>query len=209
MYLIFDCFFYNNFDLVSIFKWLIDNYLQVIATISGIGYVLLAAKQNIWCWFLGLINVILLVVVYYSSQLYASVVLQFLYLIITVYGWYKWYKGSEDGQQLPVTKLNKKHYYTLSAIFVVCVGVSYYILKDMTDDPLPFWDSITSVGGIICTYLAARKILENWLIWIFIDAIATAVCLYMGLYALAVLYLIYFIMAFYGYFQWKKTLINN
>ncbi len=194
--------------MTCVFEWIAKNYYEVIASIAGFIGVWLTARQNIWCWIIGLINVIFSIFVFFNAQFYAAVILQFFYLFITIFGWYNWHKGNKDGTPLKVSKLKTKGFYIIILIFILCVSIAGYVLDRYTGDPFPYLDSFATVGGIISTFLSARKIIENWLFWIFIDAVATGMYLSKGLYAFFILYFIYCIMAFYGYFQWKKSIVK-
>jgi len=196
------------FYLNIILSWISENYYELIAAIAGILGVWLTAKQNILCWPVSLINVIFSVIVFFVAKLYAAVILQFFYFYITIYGWYKWHKGEENKAPLAVRKLKHKQRLFIPLFLLIGTSIVGVILDFYTDASLPYLDSFTTVGGIISTYMMARKIIEHWIVWIFLDTVSVSIYIYKGLYAFSLLYFIYCLMAIYGYFQWKKTIIN-
>jgi nicotinamide mononucleotide transporter len=84
-----------------------------------------------------------------------------------------------------------------------------YILKNFTDSDVPWGDGFTTAGSIVATWMLARKILEHWLVWVFVDSVAAGLYFYKGLYPSFLLYLIFTIIAVIGYFHWKRSLSEN
>lgn len=189
-----------------ILDWFFKNWVEVIAAVLGIIGVWLTAKQNIWCWPLGLLNVILSLYVFFVTKLYADVVLQVFYLVMTIYGWYNWLYGGENKTVLKVSHIRKKLLLFLILISVVCIFITGYLFSKYTDAALPYWDATVAVWGVIGTYVQAKKMIENWIIWILNDLLCTGIYFYKHLYAFTALYFIFVLLAVYGYMEWKKDL---
>lgn len=190
-------------------NWIIENYIEIIASILGIAGVYLTTKQKIWCWPVGLANVVLSMYVFFVAKLYADVVLQVFYLVMTLYGWYNWVFGGNKKFSLAVRKIKGKE---ILIMLVLGFGLSFivgYFFANYTDAAFPYWDSHLTVWGIIATYAMAKKIIEHWLLWIIIDINCTALYFIKELYAFAPLYFIFTLLAVYGYFTWKKDLIKQ
>jgi len=187
-------------------NWITENYIEIIASVLGIAGVYLTAKQKIWCWPVGLANVVLSLYVFFVAKLYADVVLQVFYLVMTLYGWYNWIFGGEKKFELPVRKIRSKE---LIIMLVSGFSLSYvvgYLFANYTDAAFPYWDSLLTVWGIIATYAMGKKIIEHWLMWIIIDINCTILYFIKELYAFAPLYFIFTILAVYGFYTWKKDL---
>ena len=192
--------------LPQILTWLQANYVELIAAVAGIAGVWLTTRQIIWCWPVALVNVTLYIYIFFRSKLYADFGLQVFYLVLTLYGWYNWLYGGKDHKELPVSRLSVK-------VFLICLGIGIpafiltgFMLRRFTDAALPFIDSFVAVWGIIGTWMMAKKMLENWILWIVVDLTCVGIYMVKGLYATAVLYFIFTILAVYGYRAWKKTL---
>jgi len=184
--------------------WLKANYIEVIGTLSGIAGVWLTTRQIIWCWPVSLVNVLCYVYVFFMTKLYADFGLQFFYLALIFYGWYHWIYGGKDRHELQVNRLSLKGfaiYFFTGSILTILTGI---LLARFTNASLPFLDSFLGVWSIICTLLMAKKIVENWLIWVVVDGIYIGMYIYKGLYPTSILYLLYALIALYGYFEWKK-----
>ena len=132
--------------------------------------------------------------------------LQIFYLLLSVYGWYSWKNGtSKNKEVLLVTRLKAD---TGFILFVITVLLSFgfgYLLS-YTNSDIPYWDGTTTALGVVATWMTARKIIENWLVWIFTDLLCTGIYYYKELYPTAVFYLIMAILAVIGYYKWKIDL---
>jgi nicotinamide mononucleotide transporter len=195
--------------IVTILEWLLANVIEMLAFIFGLAGVWLTARQNVWCWPTGLVNIILSFIVFFTSKLYADVVLQIFYLVMTIYGWYNWLYG---GENKTVLKIRRIKLFEIIIIFVAgSAGVFLvgWIFSTYTNAALPYIDSLVAVWGVIGTWAMARKIIEHWVIWIFTDMICTGIYAYKELYFFAVLYFIFVILAIYGLVKWRKELIRS
>lgn len=194
--------------LENLFVWMRSNYIELIATIISIAGVWLTTKQVIWCWAVSLGGLFLSLYIFFQSHLFLQTLLQIFYIIMTLYGWYNWIYGGEDGAGLKISKIKKKDAIVYFTLGVISIFVAEYLFGRYTSDPSPWLDSITFVCGIIATYIMAKKIIEHWLIWIFNDFIMVAMCFYQKLYIFTFLYVIFIILAIYGFVEWRKDYIR-
>ena len=115
-------------------------------------------------------------------------------------------KSDED---LPITKVSLRKLPILTVVFSLAFIAIALLLIHYTDSTVPWWDSFITALSIIGMWMLARKYIEQWLIWIVVDAISAALYLYKGLEFTAGLYAIYTIIAIFGYFKWKKLMIKS
>ncbi len=191
-----------------IFFWIADNYIELLGSITGLIYLYFSIRQIIWLWPLGIISSLLYIVVFFNSKFYADMGLQVYYFFISIYGWYFWKKGEEQGMS---NKL--KIIVTSSREWVIFVSVTSFLtlltgigLDKYTDSPLPYWDAFTTSGSIVATWMLARKYLEHWLFWIVVDLVSLGTYIYKSLYPTVILFLVYTLMAGIGYINWRKDL---
>jgi nicotinamide mononucleotide transporter len=187
-----------------ILGWLGNHYLEMLAFVFGIVGVWLTAKQNIWCWPVGLINVVLSLFVFFYAKLYADVLLQFFYLFMTLYGWYQWLWGGEKKSRLRIRHMKLREGLLLLLIGSFSTFLMGWLFKNYTQAALPYWDSLVAVWGIIGTWAMARKIMEHWIIWIIVDVICTGIYTYKEIYFFTALYLIFALLAVAGLILWTK-----
>jgi nicotinamide mononucleotide transporter len=191
-----------------VFDWATKNWIELTGAVFGLIYVFLSVKQNMLTWVLGLLTSLFYIYIFFASKFYADMALQFYYVWVSIYGWIIWKKGeqSEQGKMpLHVSKLSKQQLIILLPVSLLLWVAIYFVLKLYTDSPVPFGDSFTTAFSIVATWMLARKIIEHWLIWIVVDLISFLLYLYKGLYPTTILFIIYTLVAAWGYWEWKKN----
>jgi len=194
--------------LQNILIWISENYIEVLASIFGLLYILLSIKQNIWCWPVGFITSALYIYVFFVTRFYADMGLQVYYLIVSVYGWYYWMFGGKSKKQddLVISKIGFKSGAILFLINAVLFSAISYVLINFTDSDIPYWDAFTTAASFVATWMLAQKKIEHWIIWIVVDAVSMGLYIYKGLYPTVFLFAVYTLLAILGYFEWKKEL---
>jgi nicotinamide mononucleotide transporter len=180
--------------------------LEWAGVITGLLCVWLAAKNNIWNWPIACISVIIYIFIFFEGKLYSDAGLQLYFLVMNVYGWYYW-AGQKDKKvkDTPVVNITKNEVlFSVIAIIAFTLGLGFTLFKK-TDASFPFIDSFCTACSVVAQLFLARKVLQNWLIWIFVDIIYVSVYFSKGLYATGVMYAIYIVIATIGYIDWRKT----
>jgi nicotinamide mononucleotide transporter len=192
----------------QIIKWLSGNYIELLGAILGIAYIFYSIKQSILTWPIGLLTSALYVVVFFVSKLYADMGLQLYYVFISIYGWYEWLRGNQVTHSDPVEvcHISVRLASILSVVSFFLFLLIWYILKNFTDSPVPMADGLATALSIVATWMLARKILEHWLVWIFVDAFSIGLFVYKQLYPTVILFVVYTVMAFIGYREWKQDM---
>lgn len=195
--------------------WFRENYIEVFGALTGIIYVLLEIRQNIWLWPLGIITSSVYVWVFFTSKFYADMSLQVYYLFISVLGWYWWVRGRKaDGAgdkegELRVTRLKRNTGLIITVVFVILYSIMWLVLSRLTDSPVPGWDSFITSLSVVATWMLARKIYEHWYLWVIVNSVSVAIFLIRGLYPTMALYAIYGVMSFVGMMEWRKSMIRD
>lgn len=187
-----------------IIQYVLNNWIEITGTVLSLIYLYLSIKQKVSLWIFGFLASALYVVVFFESKLYADMSLQFYYLIVSVYGWINW-KRAKEAKELQATVTTKKMWLQLLIATVVIYFVYYIVLLYFTDSTIPKSDSLVGALSVIATWMLARKLIENWLVWIVVDAICVGLYVYKGLYPTVGLFVVYTVMAVLGYFQWRKN----
>ncbi len=147
--------------------------------------------------------------IYIEARLYADMSLQVYYLVISFYGWYMWLFGSKENEhrsELHVSSSSRRLLLFLGIITVfLFFGIAWFLVL-FTNSDLPYWDSFTTSLSFVATWMLARKKIENWLIWIAVDAVSVGIYVYKDLYPTAVLFLFLTLLAIVGYKKWKQDL---
>ena len=189
-------------------EWLSINRIELSGAILGILYVLFSIRQNIYTWPTGLLTSVLYIVVFFNSALYASAGLQVYYVFISIYGWYFWLRGNntKSKSQIPVQNISHRLILKITITTLLIYISILFLLINFSDSDVPFLDSLTTSLSITATWMLARKYIEHWIIWIFIDIVSSGLYIYKNLWPTVVLYSVYTIMAIIGYAEWKKDL---
>ena len=82
----------------------------------------------------------------------------------------------------------------------------YEVLAHWTNSTVPVTDSFVNALSIIALWALAQKYLEQWLIWIVVDAFCCGLYAYKGIPFKAGIYGLYVIIAIFGYFKWKQMM---
>ena len=179
--------------------------LEWCGVVTGILCVWLAAKNNIYSWPIAIVSVLIYIVIFYESKLYADMGLQFYFFLMNIYGWYFWIKNKSGGDATaPVLWITKQEIILSLLGIVVFTAALGTFLHRQTDAAFPFIDSFCTACSLIAQVFLARKVLQNWLIWIFVDLIYVGVYISKDLYATAIMYALYVFIAGRGYLDWKK-----
>ena len=182
----------------------LTSWWEVPAVVLAILYLVLAARENIWCWAAAFASTAIYTYVFFDVNLYLESALQIYYLAMAVYGWYQWRHPADPSSTLPISTWSlKKHGVVIAATGVVVV-LSGHLLDKNTEAALPYLDAFTTWYAVVTTYMVAKKILENWGYWFVIDSALVYLSYSRGLYLTALLYVAYLIIIVFGYWKWKK-----
>jgi nicotinamide mononucleotide transporter len=112
-------------------------------------------------------------------------------------------------EELTVSRIGLRLAMTLAIIFIFLYVSMWLVLANLTDSPVPAWDSFITSLSIIATWMLARKIFEHWYLWIIVNFVSSVLFIVKGLYPTVVLYIIYGVMSFAGLKAWRKSLKDN
>ena len=177
--------------------------VEGLAVFLGLAYIILAAKEIIWCWLAAFISVCLYIYICLNAKLYAETGLQFFYLIMAIYGWLQWRKGKHK-KEIRISEWKPSYHIInilLSSLLAFALG---YYFDNYTDAANPYIDSFTTAFAISTTYLVTKKILSNWLYWIVVDGVSVYLYFSRELYHTTLLFAAYVIIVIFGYISWRK-----
>lgn len=189
-------------------------WLELIAMLLALAYVILAAVGSIWCWPAAFISTALYTVIFYDVLLLMDSALNVYYLVMAVYGFWVWQKDASTNQNpnnLALTIVSWQlsfHIKTCLFLTVVSVGLGY-IMANYTPADFPYLDTFTTVFAVFATYLVTQKVLENWLYWVVIDAVSIYLYQAKDLMPTVVLFSLYTVIATFGYLKWQNLYKNN
>lgn len=175
---------------------------EVIAAALGIVYVVLAARESVWCWPAAFASTLIYSALFWHSQLPLQALLNLFYLFMAVYGWLSWRKHSNPQNDLKISNRPGRFHvlFVASGLLLTYLSANYLPLPP---SQMPYLDAFVMVFSVMTTVLMARKILENWLYWMIIDSAAIMLYWQTGFYVTIVMFLLYLGLAVKGYQHWR------
>ena len=185
------------------------HWLDITTTLLGLLYILFEYRASVWLWFVGFLMQALGIVLYYQKGLYADCGMEFYYLSMNVYGYWKWIHGSAEKKELPITRFPRKLIIPWLVLILAVWGIIYWLLITFTNSNVPAADSFTTALSIVGIWALAHKYLEQWFIWIAVDVVTCVLYFYKDIPFKAGLYALYVIIAIFGYKKWKRMTDNR
>ena len=179
--------------------------LETVAVVLALAYVMLAMRQNRLCWVAAFVSALLYLVIFADVKLYMEAGLQVVYATMAIVGWIFWGRDNTT-DTLPVTTRGWQFHATALLGIAIGTWVSGSLLAAYTNAARPFVDAGTTVSAIVCTWMVTRKILENWLYWIVINAVSVWLFTDRGLSLTSGLFALYIVLSVAGYLSWRRTL---
>ena len=181
--------------------------LQIVGIALGLLYLWLEYKANIWLWVVGMLMPCVHCILYYKSGLYADSAMQAYYIVAGLYGLGVWLAGRKRTEKpLKIANRPVRLVVPLVLIYTVLHAAIYFVLVRFTDSSVPFWDAMTTAMSMVAMWLLSRKYIEQWLVWLVVDAVTVVLYIYKGIPFTAGLYMLYTSLAVVGYLRWRKMM---
>jgi nicotinamide mononucleotide transporter len=186
---------------------MVSQYIEWFAAIFSLVCVVLTVYKNPSCWGVGLVGIVAYMFVFFNAKLYADTILQVVFFVQGVYGWYYWLKGSENAsEKVPITQLSMREWGLTIFSIVLLTVLTGSLLQRYTDASAPFLDSFIMAASIVGNMLMARKVWDNWAIWVVVNVLSIGLYYYKELYVSSGLYIIFLFLAIKGGLEWRKDL---
>jgi len=192
---------------VSVFVEQIRNtsLLEWLGAGFGAAEVLLAKANKVWLYPAGILSVLISIYLFLRGGLYGESILNLYYLAMSIYGWWFWvFKRSVV--PLPITRATKKEWRITLWIALGGFLLLYVVLRYFMKSTVPVMDAFVSATAWAGMWLLAKRKLENWILLNISNAVAIPLLFYKQLPLYALLTLFLFIVAIFGFFEWKRNL---
>jgi nicotinamide mononucleotide transporter len=180
-------------------------WAEVLGFATGLINVGLLVRQHVLNWPVGILNVLVLMLVFWSAGLYADASLQIVYVVLGAYGWWAWIYGGERRTHLMVRRTTPAEWRWLGIAGVLLTGVLWVFLDRLTGSTVPLADAVTTALSLLATYGQSRKLIENWWLWIAADVIYIPLYGYKDLWLTAILYVVFLILCILGLRSWTTS----
>ncbi|MCF6131602.1 nicotinamide riboside transporter PnuC [Flavobacterium wongokense] len=182
--------------------------LEVTAILFGLLSVWYAKKDNVWVFPTGIINTAIYVYLLWKWSLLGDMMINFYYVVMSIYGWYHWTRKKGDVVEFPISMMTLSEKKWSLVIFVLTVGfvVAVYTFFGKFTHWTSYVDTLVTGIFFVGMWLMARRKIENWILWIIGDLISIPMYFVKGYSFTSIQYLIFTIIAIFGYLEWKRTL---
>lgn len=185
-------------DLLALSPW------EGAAVVLAIAYLVLAIRQNPWCWAAALVSAMIFGALMVEAGLLMQGLLQVFYMGMAIYGWRRWTRGDDTGRPLAVTSWTLRQQAPLLLGVLIVGGANGWLLQAFTDAAWPWLDALTAWAAIVATWLVAQKVLQNWHWWFVIDGVSAFLYGAQGLALTALLFMAYLVLIVIGYRSWRR-----
>ncbi|MBB2912833.1 nicotinamide mononucleotide transporter [Streptosporangium becharense] len=190
-------------------------WTDLVGNLAALSTVLLAIRKSIWTWPVQFTGAILLFVASISAQITGNALKQAMFAGLAVYGWWRWSRGTRDGQDLAVRPATGPERLALTGVMVAgtaLVGVLFYVtgLSWGASVPAPEGyllvaaDAYIFVGSAVATWAQGRALVDFWLIWVAVDLVGVPLAFSSGLVVSGAVYGVFFVLVLIGFFNWLK-----
>ena len=183
-------------------------WLEVVAFVLALANIACNVFEIHWGWPLTVVASALYVWLFYASKLYGEAGVNVFFAVAAVWGWRQWLRGQRRGSGAPlqVARLELAGV-TLTALAWIGLWIAFaFLLRAVTDSDVPWADGFVTAGSVVGTVLLGRKFIANWPVWLIVNAASVALFIYKGLHLTVALYVIFFLLAIWGWICWTKRL---
>lgn len=197
--------------LATAFTWLGTpvTWLELLAFVLALANIACNVREIHWGWPLTLVASVLYAWLFYAFGLYGEAGVNLFFASTALWGWWQWLRGHRGAAPLRIERLHRQGGWHLvlgwAALWAACGGV----LQGVTDSTVPWADGFVTAGSIVGTVLLGRKYLENWPVWVVVNAASVGLFAYKGLTLTVVLYAIFLSLAFWGWAGWRKRMLRQ
>lgn len=185
----------------QIWQGILDtSWIEGLGVLTGILYVIFAAKKHIACWSFAIISTAIYIYLCFTKSLYIESGLQVFYFGMGIYGWIQW--NNDSSKNLPITRWSIKYHLLnilISGVVTILLG---YVMDVFTNQESPYLDAFTTVYSLAATFMVTQRVLGNWIYWIIIDVGLAVLYSSRELYLSGVQYAVFAVIAAFAFVSW-------
>ena len=185
-------------------------WLEIVAFGLSVAMVLYQLRVNPLAWPLAIVSSLLYALLFADSRLYGEASLQFVFIAVAGWGWWLWLWGTGDidgsGTALRVRSMGTRSRWLTAAATLAAWPMLGLLLARSTDSDVPWLDAMPTVASVTGQVLLARKCVENWPVWLAVNAISVGLFAYKGLWLTVLLYAVFAVLSWVGWRAWQRLL---
>ena len=180
-------------------------WLELVAFVLALAMVYCNIRVDPLGWPLAIVSSLLYFLLFWNSRLYGDASLQVFFAAVAGWGWWQWLRGTdESGQALRVRHLGAPGRVSVLVAIAIAWPATALFLRRFTDTDVPWWDAFPTAASVVGQWLLGRKYVENWPVWVIVNAVGIGLFAYKGLWLTVVLYAVFAAMAVWGWRAWHR-----
>jgi nicotinamide mononucleotide transporter len=179
--------------------------LENLAVLLGLINIVLVVLRSLWNYPFGIAMVALYFFIFAAEKLYSDALLQVFFLVVQLYGWWNWMKGRDMGGALIVERLSARSMLHWIAGMAIATAGWGWLMHRFTDAAFPWWDASVAMISVAAQILLSRRYIENWPLWVLVDADALLLYHAKGLEKTAILYAVFLLVSAWGWWEWIRV----
>ena len=178
--------------------------METLAIILALLYLLLAARQSVWCWLAGALSCAIYAWLMFHVQLYLESALQAIYVLLAGYGWWQWRYGTASDSAATQVGYSWRWHVIVGVLLALVAALLAWLMQTYTQADQVWLDSYTTVYSLFATWLLTRKLFSIWVYWLVIDSAYIYLYAIKGFEQTAGLYVVYLVLVVYAMWQWRQ-----
>lgn len=180
-------------------------WLEIVAFVLSVWMVVCNMRVAVLAWPLAIASSLLYGLLFVDSRLYGEASLQLLFVAVAAWGWWQWARGTgNDGRALRVHRLTRTGRLGVLAATLAAWPVLALLLRRYTNTDVPWLDALPTVGSIAGQFLLGRKLIENWPVWLAVNAVSVGLFAVKGLWLTVLLYALFAVLSVAGWQAWRR-----
>jgi nicotinamide mononucleotide transporter len=184
-------------------------WLEIVAVIVSLAMVWCQMRVSHWSWPLAIIAAVLYAALFAQFKLYGEASLQLFFIAVSLWGWWLWFKkptASSATTSPRVQEMTRQQMAAYAVVAAIAVGTCGAFLRSLTDSDVVWFDAVPTGLSVVAQVMLGRKYLENWLAWLVVNVLSTALFAYKALYLTALLYAVFAVLSVMGWRSWRLLL---
>ncbi|WP_174275371.1 nicotinamide riboside transporter PnuC [Sphingomonas bacterium] len=180
--------------------------LEIVAALLGVLNILLLVRRSVWNYAFGLAMVALYAPVFFHARLYSDALLQIIFFAVQLYGLWNWRRSQAESGEVRIERLTAIGRLAWAVAGLALIAAWGGAMARWTDAAFPYLDAANAIISVIAQIMLSLRLIENWPLWILVDAIAIGLYIARGLLPTAALYVVMLGMSAWGWIAWRRTL---
>lgn len=189
---------------LSVMPMPLHTIVEILATVSGLFYIVLLIQEKILCWVFGIIGSLLSVYLFIMTKLYSEAFLYSYYVVMSIWGWALWAQR-ERAQDNPIVRYRLQDHVAVVVVAALGALALGSFFAGMSDAQRPYVDAFTTSFSFAATYMQVKKVLENWYYWVLLNVVSIWLYMDRSLDIYAMLIFVYAGLSVLGLYQWQRT----